>query len=99
MQTGIVRQGKAMKNWEEELTNLGRDGWELVAIIPMHVQMGLQASTPQIRCFLKREYREENKKTKNERKVVKGNITWTCENCGEIYDDIDEFQAHIKECA
>ena len=55
LQTGIIRQGKAMEKWEETLKELGEEGWELVAVIPMHAHLGFAGSTPQIRCFLKRE--------------------------------------------
>lgn len=54
-QTGIIMQGTAMANWEKDLNKLGEEGWELVAVIPMHAQIGLNASTPQVRCFLKRQ--------------------------------------------
>lgn len=54
LQTGTFRQGKAMEKWEEEFDELGDDGWELVSVIPMHAQIGLSGSTPQIRAFFKR---------------------------------------------
>ena len=53
LQTGF-RQKKGGERWEEELNRLGKEGWELVEVIPMHVQLGFAGSTPQIRCFLKR---------------------------------------------
>ena len=53
-QTGIIRQKKAVDNWEDELNKLGKDGWELVEVIPMVASIGAFGSTPQIRCFLKR---------------------------------------------
>lgn len=49
-----LRHRKAMDEWEEDLNDLGKDGWELVAAIPMHAQLGLAGSTPQVRVFLKR---------------------------------------------
>ena len=54
LQTGVIRQNKALEEWIEELDELGKDGWELVAVIPMHAQLGFTGSTPQVRCFLKR---------------------------------------------
>ena len=54
LQTGVFRQKKAVEKWTKTLDELGKEGWELVAVIPMHVQLGLTGSTPQVRCFLKR---------------------------------------------
>lgn len=54
LQTGIIFQDKALGNWNTEFNKLGKDGWELVAVIPMHAQMGLAGSTPQVRAFFKR---------------------------------------------
>ncbi|MDP2909263.1 MAG: DUF4177 domain-containing protein [Nanoarchaeota archaeon] len=54
LRTGTVMQNKALDKWNEELNELGKDGWELVDVIPMHAQLGLAGSTPEIRCFLKR---------------------------------------------
>ena len=53
-QTGTIRQGKAMNDWENKLNEMGKEGWELVEVIPMAVQMGFAGATPQVRCFLKR---------------------------------------------
>ncbi len=52
----IALQTKTFKkeNWEEELNKLGKEGWKLVAVIPMHVELGFAGATPQVRCFLKR---------------------------------------------
>ena len=54
LQTGVIRQKKAVEDWEKELNECGEDNWELIAVIPMHAQLGLAGSTPQVRCFLKK---------------------------------------------
>lgn len=55
LRTGTIWQGKALEEWHVELNKLGQEGWELVSVIPMYAQIGLAGSTPEIRCFLKRE--------------------------------------------
>ena len=45
---------ESVENWEKELNRLGKEGWELVEVIPMNAQLGFAGSTIQIRCFLKR---------------------------------------------
>ena len=54
LQTGTFKQKKAVEDWEVELNKLGKEGWELVAVIPMVAQIGFAGATPQVRCFLKR---------------------------------------------
>lgn len=54
LQTRIIRQQKAVGDWEKKLSELGKEGWELISVIPIHAQLGLAGSTPQVRCFLKR---------------------------------------------
>jgi glycosyltransferase involved in cell wall biosynthesis len=54
LQTGTFRQNKAVEDWIKELNKLGKEGWELVAVIPMVAQLGFAGATPQARCFLKR---------------------------------------------
>ena len=54
LQTGVIKQGKAVQEHEKLLSELGEEGWELVAVVPMHVSLGFSGSTPQVRAFLKR---------------------------------------------
>ena len=56
----LVLQARILKQefaGVEELNKLGMEGWELVAVVPMVVQLGLTGATPQVRCFLKREFK------------------------------------------
>ncbi len=43
------------ESWTKNLSQFGKNGWELVAAIPMFVQLGFMGSKPHIRCFFKRE--------------------------------------------
>jgi len=52
-QTGI-RRGKTMEDWTTKLNKLGKEGWELVAVVPIHIQLGLSGKTTEVRVFLKR---------------------------------------------
>jgi hypothetical protein len=46
---------KASENWTDKLCELGKNGWELVAVIPMVAQLGFLGMPPHVRCFFKRE--------------------------------------------
>ena len=49
------KQNKVSESWTDTLSKLGKDGWELVAVIPMTAQFGFFSSPPHVRCFFKRE--------------------------------------------
>lgn len=48
---------KAFENWTDALSELGKKGWELVAVIPMVAQLGFMGMPAHVRCFFKREIR------------------------------------------
>jgi hypothetical protein len=48
---------KASESWTKVLCELGKEGWEMVGIIPMVAQLGFFGMPPHIRCFFKREVR------------------------------------------
>jgi hypothetical protein len=54
---GDRKEIKASESWTKVLCELGKDGWELVGIIPMVAQLGFFGMPPHIRCFFKREIR------------------------------------------
>ena len=46
---------KGSDNWSKTISQLGKKGWELVAVTPMFAQLGFVGSKPHVRCFFKRE--------------------------------------------
>jgi len=45
------------ENWTKKLCELGKNGWELVAVIPMIAQLGFFGMPAHVRCFFKRAIR------------------------------------------
>ena len=43
------------ENWTNKLCELGKKGWELVAVIPIVAQLGFLGMPAHVRCFFKRE--------------------------------------------
>jgi len=54
---GDRKEIKASESWTKVLCELGKEGWELVAVIPMVAQLGFFGMPPHVRCFFKREIR------------------------------------------
>jgi hypothetical protein len=50
----MFQPGKAMKEVEDELNLLGKDGWEVVIALPVAASFGFAGVTKQIKVFLKR---------------------------------------------
>jgi hypothetical protein len=48
-------KSKDADSWTKTLSQLGKKGWELVAVAPMFAQLGFIGSKPHVRCFFKRE--------------------------------------------
>ncbi len=55
LNTGDRKEIKASESWTKVLCELGKEGWELVGIIPMVAQLGFFGMPPHVRCFFKRE--------------------------------------------
>jgi hypothetical protein len=51
------KETKASESWTKVLCELGKDGWEMIGIIPMVAQLGFFGMPPHVRCFFKRELR------------------------------------------
>jgi len=54
LNTGDKKEIKASESWTKVLCDLGKEGWELVAAIPMVAQLGFFGMPPHVRCFFKR---------------------------------------------
>ncbi len=57
LNTSEKKENKASESWTKVLCELGKEGWEMVAAIPIVAQLGFFGMPPHVRCFFKREVR------------------------------------------